>query len=772
MQGSTRASEDVFPSTIRPPVPRTDSDEDQLIPDDRPPSKMSRMGSKHLAVGIGTIFFICVTGFILSFQYPANRQKLLQYFSHGNSNFPASIGLLSTRNFVDEELLIAAEYILNSHRKSQDPKDVQLRVAYTDPTASSISKTFDSLWNEGIRVFLVGGDDVMTTALCRHLEKSGKPARVFSPAAFRPSGDCPHLVSLYPSHGALLVAEISRITENGLTRVIPLVVREEMGLVSDLMDMGAAQGLKIEAPFLIQSRNSSTSKLQQILHKYPRAAVWLSLGQDLPQLLLKIGNILKGHLVIVHAHPIDLSKLLRNPEARRIAEVNAICTSEWAGSSEVNSVVRRRLLASLQLKDPLIGALAYDTVSLALSEAIRHSRDETRVSMPEAKITTSDGNLSDIVSGFIVWKRLVLEQLIGKQVLQDSPWLLEGFLSVRNMGGKQWSVIHKSHFPVHIVKKEELKALAKKGKCTGDLWVKATAYDPLSHRPTTASWELSTVPEVMLLPNGSPNGFTLQTWCKNLQETQVLEFGCQGATSHNESLICLTVLEGPQKRRTIRSTIRKYGYPIRRKKYPNRRQDQAGAVDEILKKKEIKSLIPQIGGCLGATGGCALCFFYILLNDVAISPGVCFGACSVAVGGSCSTLLSRGVQYHLDHSVICTELFTQRRISLTSYMADAKYGSRLSTTNPRALHGYRTLAGPLVAIMQVSPAISSVVEAVAQPWLRHMEHEEGLRPNDDAIGRLMTCVGLPVCCVVATVLDHIDTIAFVTLVALLRKART
>ncbi|XP_064113608.1 uncharacterized protein LOC135220279 [Macrobrachium nipponense] len=684
-------------------------------------------------------------------------------------------------------MLIAAEHVLKGHRTVHGQPNVQLRLAFTDTTASNILKAFDNLWNEGIRVFLIGGDDEVTTVLCQYLEKSGKSAHIFSPTAFKTDSHCPILNSLYPSHGALIAAEIARIKENGITRVIPVVGKDEMNLVSDFIPMGVAQGLKIEAPFLVQSHNSSLSKLQQILHQYPRAGVWLSLGHDLPQLLLFIGKILKGHLIIVHSHPNELSKLLRNPEARRIAEVNAICTTEWAGSSEVNTVARRRLLASLQLKDPLVGALAYDASSLALSEVIRQYRKENQLLRSETneilytRIITPEGTPGDTMMGFVVWKRLVLEQLIGKQVLQESPWLSEGLVGVRSRGGKQWSVIHKTHFPVHIVEKEELKTLAEKGKCTGELWVKVTAYDPLSHRPITASWDLSAAPEVMLLPNGSPNGFTLQTWCKTIQETQVLEFGCQGATSHNESLICLTVQDGPLKRRSIRSTIRKYGYPIRRKKYPFRRQDQNNvdsstsafkSVEKILKDKEFNSLIPQIGGCLGATGGCSLCFFYILLNDVGVSPGVCYGACAVAVGGSCSTLLSRGVQYHLDHSVICTELFTQSRISLSSYMADATYGSRLSTTNPRALHGYRKLAAPLVAIMQVSPAVTSVVEAVARPWLRHMEHEEGLRPEDDAIGRIMTHVGLPVCCVVATVLDHIDTIAFVTLVAILRKART
>ncbi|MPC15650.1 hypothetical protein E2C01_008449 [Portunus trituberculatus] len=73
------------------------------------------------------------------------------------------------------------------------------------------------------------------------------------------------------------------------------------------------------------------------------------------------------------------------------------------------------------------------------------------------------------------------------------------------------------------------------------------------------------------------------------------------------------------------------------------------------------------------------------------------------------------------------------------------------------------MASPLVAAMQVSPSLSSLVEVLARPWVRHMEYEEGIAEADDPVGHLMTALGLPLCSVVALLHHHILNAVLVAL---------
>ncbi|KAK7026016.1 hypothetical protein SK128_016788, partial [Halocaridina rubra] len=735
------------------------------------------------------------------------------------------IGLLTSGNILDDDILAAAKFAIKEHHTLNGKEDFRLKLVHTGVNNSGLLMGFDKLWNEGVRVFISrGSDDVKT--LCGHVDNTGKQAVILAPTAFKPDYYCPQLISLYPGHGALLVAEFVRIRENGYTHVIPIAAEMEKELVAKLAATATSQGLIIEKYFQLDSHNTSMSELQETLLSFPRAAIWLSLNKKMLQVFPDILKVIQGHLITIHAHPTDISEALLHPEARRLAEMGAICTSEWAGSSPVYTAARRRFLAALQPKDPLIAALVYDAVSILLPTLVYHSTDDMHAFknslMNEAAnigITRPIDMLGANKTGFVVLKRLVMRHLIGKAVLQDSHWLTEAIVKVTEIG-YSWSVVEYTHSPVHLVTNEEIISLAERKNCSGNFIVRITAHDPLSHRSITTSWTPMDAPELLLLPNGSPKGFILQASCTDTHDYHLFELGCQGNKRHNESLVCVTLSGGSEIKRSVRNTVRSYRsyssysdysshgdgnyssysdynsygdssgyssyssytYPTKLKnyqKYPSHQPPVDGSFKYALKKlkkfltnEEFKSIIPQIGGCIGATGGCTFCFVYLLLTNVAIQPGVCFGACSVAIGGSCTTLLAKGVQYHLDQSVICSELFKQGRLSLVSYLADGSYGSQLATTNPMALRGYQTLAAPLVAAMQVSPVVSSMVEYIAHPWMLHMEYVEGFRVEDNTIGNIMTQIGIPVCFLVSVFVDYMNTVTLLALVALLRRART
>jgi len=158
--------------------------------------------------------------------------------------------------------------------------------------------------------------------------------------------------------------------------------------------------------------------------------------------------------------------------------------------------------------------------------------------------------------------------------------------------------------------------------------------------------------------------------------------------------------------------------------------------------ENFKAAIPQMFGCIGTTSGCTFCFIFLFFSTVHINPGVCMGACGVAIGGSCSTMLSLGIQRTLHQTVVCSELYRQGLLPSQSYIADASFGLKLSRTHPESLEMYRTVASPVVELMKSSETFTAVISSVSQPWIQHMEYTEGLRPADNIFGNIMTSAGL------------------------------
>ncbi|XP_053655079.2 uncharacterized protein [Cherax quadricarinatus] len=671
---------------------------------------------------------------------------------------------------MDEDLWAAAVQATKDHRA----KNVQLRKAATGSTLPGTLRAFATLWQEGVRVFLLGGDGMEVKVLCRYMEISGSKALVISPTSLISSNDCPSLISLSPPHGALITAEVARLAAAGINHLIPIITRSEEAHISHVMAAGRTKGISVATPVLLQINNISTTYLREALAASPTAGVWMSVGSELPEIMTAIGHIIHDHLIMLHTHPAHRAKLLNHPVARSIAEACAVCTVAWAGSSMVDDINRRQLLSVLFPQNPLVAVLAYDAASLALA-SLTH-KNFSDVSKLQEHLTDHAGYIGvtkrivgGVASGWAVRLRLVPQHLLGHTVLQESPWLLEGQTRLESEAESLWVVVSENYSPTRLVTQEEIQGLAMLTRCDTSVWMEVTAHDPLTHRPVVTSVHITMPPHALLVPNGSPSGFSMRAWCHNRQGAPGVDIGCHGSAAHNDSMRCVIAMStgGPGNRRAIRTFVNKHGFRIRRPKGYGRFARTFKKIKQFVNHTDFRSVLPQLSACVGSTAGCSYCVLFILLNNITISPGVCYGACALAIGGSCTTLLVRGIQYTFDHTVICTELFIQGRLSLSSYLADASFGARLASINAQALGGYQMLAAPLVSMMQVSPMVSQLVESMAQPWLRHMEYQEGIRANDDFLGHLITTLGLPLCSFVAVLVDYRDTITFVVLMAML-----
>ena len=89
-------------------------------------------------------------------------------------------------------------------------------------------------------------------------------------------------------------------------------------------------------------------------------------------------------------------------------------------------------------------------------------------------------------------------------------------------------------------------SLTNRHHCGNNVWVDIIAHDPLSNQPILVSWSLKQSPDAVLIPNGSPEGFTIRAWCKeyNIVETHIphIEMSCRGAKKHTDDLNCMTAI--------------------------------------------------------------------------------------------------------------------------------------------------------------------------------------------------------------------------------------
>ena len=697
------------------------------------------------------------------------------------------MGLLLTGTPLDADM--RAAFQLAARRSGAG---VPLLEGVGTDTAKDVVAAFTQLWEAGVRVFLAGVSATHMEALCQHLQQTGKEAQLVSLTANADTPSCNSsstlVASVSPPPTALVAAEVVALAEGGATHLLPVLMSPQMGesLLPGLRAVAAAHNVSVASPVYIDATRSSVMQVSRALDASPGTAVWLAADHHLPYLMAPLRNALYGRLVMLHAHPAHLAALLADPAGRAAAETCAVTTVQWAGPSSVNSLAHRRLMTALVPMDPLAATLAYHAATLAIHATLHgssHTASQFKTHSPEeeSKLGSELAQEQNVrqteemgaaparqQAGWAARLRLVKQHLLKTMVLQDSPWLLEGMTWVHKGSGPSPWVVRGSYVPARLLIRHELWQLGKHAGCGSQARVEVRGHDPLTNRPIFAAWPVHAAPEVLLIPNFSPRGFSVKAQCPGHGRREV-EVGCQGAATLNESSSCAMVeSRGTRHRRDLHNFFPEESLPSLP---PKEKDDDIYTIIRklkgLLKHPTFHKVVPQIGGCIGSVFGCSICFGYLMTYDVTALPAVCYGPCAVGTSGACIALFANGVQFKMSQTVICTELFAQGQLSWDSYIADAAFGARVAATNPQALQGYQLMASPLVAAMQVSPSFSSLVEVLARPWVRHMEFEEGIAEADDPVGHLMTALGLPLCSAVALLHQHILKTALIALMTIL-----
>lgn len=104
-------------------------------------------------------------------------------------------------------------------------------------------------------------------------------------------------------------------------------------------------------------------------------------------------------------------------------------------------------------------------------------------------------------------------------------------------------------------------------------------------------------------------------------------------------------------------------------------------------------------------------------------------------------------------TVICTQLYLDRHISLATYQADTKYVRKhFSATTQR---GYRFWAIPLVRLMRCNSTAYVITKYFGVRWSLHCASYYRMDTAPNWIGRILIWVAVPICYCIGTVVQEV-----------------
>jgi len=128
------------------------------------------------------------------------------------------------------------------------------------------------------------------------------------------------------------------------------------------------------------------------------------------------------------------------------------------------------------------------------------------------------------------------------------------------------------------------------------------------------------------------------------------------------------------------------------------------------------------GGSCSEAGGGYLCYCHYELSDDWVPSNNSSGSSS---GGG---------------KVICTELHRQGYLSFDDMMASTQFSQERIDAATRL--GYHYWAEPLVRVMERSPAMTDLLKPIGLAWGKHMSFVMGVGEEDDAVGRVVSDLGV------------------------------
>ena len=695
--------------------------------------------------------------------------------------------LHSWRSSRNNETIASDEcFKTNQNNKCRSWVPRVLRVL-TDDSQQNVTNSFAYLYSKGVRYFYVNELESIIGKLNSFVKNSE-----FEDAHIESSITGVELLwngsPFSHRHQEFLVESLVDGYDQDL--IVPLITDGTKWVLNILEDVCTRKGKFIMDPVYLPQKGN----LQNFIHNLSlqtegikdKVVIFISADKNIDFILSdeEITGILLGSIVLVHSPPSYLSSIVKNEiantNAGKINLITSVFTVEESIINESDAVSDDENLNSFR-EDQNPEMNNYVTIIKKLNERERvkkildaAQRLKTHVSYDYFPIKNNFAAKSKRISAFrMIYMPQGMNQL---RYALDQPWFIESkFTATYRNGNYSLAKEHISHNIIFIEKVSNF-FIQSQEPCVNEKF-RAEIRHPLTGTINILN-NLKKLDKI-ILPKLHGISASIDYICYSPNKVTVDTVDCQFSGS-DDQLHCQYPRESSNMKkqsRTKRSIVveplnqqilstseyqsfKNYHYEkniLQKNVRFNRRSLYSVEYYTIDDRWEnFKALIPQMLGCIGAASGCTFCFIFIFFSTVKISPGVCMGACGVAVGGSCTTVIGLGIQRTLHQTVICTELYRQGYLSTEAYLADANFGLKLNKTHPEALRLYRSLARPIVTGMKQSKAFTYVVSIIAGPWMEHMEYSEGLHEYDNFIGRGMMNLAL----YMLTIIGHLEALPF------------
>lgn len=334
-------------------------------------------------------------------------------------------------------------------------------------------------------------------------------------------------------------------------------------------------------------------------------------------------------------------------------------------------------------------------------------------------------------------------------VVQTTNWILDGVFAKSQNESEGWQIERNPTFRVirpSLLRRRYGRSVRRCPSARLRIWSR----DPLSLSKARRSVEIGTTSRDVLVPVAG--GYGLSLWCG---ERKLSELVCPSSTSLVEKCLKHSFHRGLSVRRRWHPKISK-----RKLSEGADRHDLYGKYwfYEMLKlppgfvRKVLGLAADEVAACLGSVVGCLICIGVRTVivsteedeetGEINTDPPECTDECSLFIGETCASATGAVVfEINEEHSVVCTELHRQGRLSTEKYLQDSEYGLRLMREDPAVLHGYRLLAAPLVALMRRSPLVTDAVQFAADPWIHEMLYREGHADGGSPVGSVILDLG-------------------------------
>lgn len=648
---------------------------------------------------------------------------------------------------------IVDNYITSSRNRSRNIFKYKIIKERNNGTFKSILEKFEILYEQGVRYFFMSQTYGVSKQLNNYINESNSynDIRIFSPTSVIDGIDS----SLKNSQKLLLEILVDGCSYQN---ILPIIIQRDLWLLPIIKNIATVNKKTLLPPIIIFPNRTLQQYTNEINEMYDNEqgnlAMLLSLGTQLQEFML-LKNIFKLNRAtfLVHSHPYDLDILLNNDIAKRSAAKLSIFSAIF-GSSGVSTTTandfRETHVHLLSLKTMQVEAarmllhyIQHKHRGDAYRNIVKHFQNNGFIK--ERRNSMKFGVKNKLFAFRLIMLPLEMSSL---QYASGNTWFVESESTIKlNSNDSDALTYEKKDVPHYFITVNKIYSSCKNSSrliespniLTGNREVTRVASDI----------------KYLILPEL----YRTQIYFKcNNNETKSTSVKCSPSKEVTHILICkhlkpiknMTVKYRHKRSYYVNSINQqllspKKNYRFRKQYYGvdkrlHKRRNFPPEFSQRVRVRNFIETIPELFNCVGSTVGCLFCYMLVFYIEVDIGVGACMGACGVAVGGTCSVVLGRGVQRMSQQTVICTELYRQGLMPGFSYLADANYGNKLNRTNPEAMQVYRSLAGPVVALMRRSERFTAVVSVFATPWREHMEYSEGLREEDNLAGRIFMSI--------------------------------